>query len=520
MFWADKIAQEQKKSGQSQLVDDAKTPSGKIHVGALRGVIIHDLAYKALTAAGIPARYTFIIDDLDPMDSLPVYLSSEKFEKYMGVPLKNIPAPQGSGSYAEYYAKEFIGVFNKLGANPEILWNSLVYKEGKFDPYIKTALDNAEKIQEIYEKISGSKRPKDYIPFQPICENCGKIGTTAATKWDGEYVDYECQPNKVDWAVGCSHQGKAKPFGGTGKLPWRIEWPAKWAALGVTVEGEGKDHASKGGSRDTANAIADEIFQIEPPYDIPYEHVLLSGQKMSSSKGVGVSAVEMAEILPLDVLRFLMVRFRPMQHIDFNPEIPHTLLKLFDDFDTARDSKDSDLKRIYELSNVSEKGQDYFVPRFRDLVNLIQMPQINSKPLAISEQLLEEVERLKGGKLTEGDEKALEERVKYVKIWLEKFAPEEAKFSVKKDLPLEAKDLTGKQKEFLTGVAQYLKEKDPEKFQNILYDESKRFNLASEDAFKAIYLAFLGKDHGPKAAWLILSLDENFVKKRVQEVVE
>ncbi|OGY24589.1 MAG: lysine--tRNA ligase, partial [Candidatus Woykebacteria bacterium RBG_13_40_7b] len=296
--------------------------------------------------------------------------------------------------------------------------------------------------------------------------------------------------------------------------------PAKWAALGVTVEGEGKDHASKGGSRDTANAISKEIFNYDPPYDIPYEHFLISGQKMSSSKGVGVSAVEMAEILPPEVLRFLMVQSRPMQHIDFNPEIPHTILKLFDDFDTARDSKDPDLKRIYELSMVDQKSRNYFVPRFRDLVNLIQMPQVRGQGLGVKNQLIKEVERLKGGKLTEGDEKALEERVKYVRIWLEKFAPEETKFSVKKDLPLEAKDLTEKQREFLTSVAQYVEERDPEKFQNILYDESKKLNLTSEDAFKAIYLAFLGKDHGPKAAWLILSLDENFVKKRVQEVVK
>src|SRR4030043_897417 len=140
MFWADKIAGELAKTKKPQLVDDAKTPSGRVHVGALRGVIIHDLIYKALVAARTSVRYTFVIDDLDPMDSLPVYLSKEKYEKYMGVPLTNIPAPQGGGSYSEHYAKEFIGVFNKLGATPEILWNSALYKRGKFDPYVKVAL--------------------------------------------------------------------------------------------------------------------------------------------------------------------------------------------------------------------------------------------------------------------------------------------------------------------------------------------------------------------------------------------
>ena len=511
MFWADKIAKELLKTGKPRLVDDAKTPSGRVHVGALRGVIIHDLIYKALIAAGVSARYTFVIDDLDPMDSLPVYLSAEKFEKYMGVPLKNIPAPEGTGSYAEYYAKEFIAVFNVLGAKPEILWSSKLYTEGKLDSQIKLALDNADKIQGIYEKISGSKRPRDYIPFQPICENCGKIGTTQATDLADKFVHYECLEKKVEWAAGCGFKGKVSPFGGTGKLPFRVEWPAKWAALAVTVEGEGKDHASKGGTRDTANAISKEIFNYDPPYDIPYEHFLLSGQKMSSSKGVGVSAIEMAEILPPEILRFLMVQTRPMQHIDFNPEAEYTIPKLFDDFDNARGSSDPDLKRTYELSQLGGAPKGYFVPRFRDLVNLVQMPNVDVEKASKAQ---------KRTKLTEEDKEALSERVKYVKIYLERFAPEEVKFSVKESLPKEAKALTDKQKKLLARIAELLeKVKEPETFQNEIYQAGKELELSSAETFKTIYWTLLGKESGPKAAWLVLSLAKEFVKERFKEAM-
>ncbi|OGY27024.1 MAG: lysine--tRNA ligase [Candidatus Woykebacteria bacterium RBG_16_43_9] len=510
MFWADKIAKEASATKKPHLVDDAKTPSGRVHVGALRGVIIHDLVYKVLQDAKVKSRYTFIIDDLDPMDDLPAYLSKDKYGKYMGTPLKNIPAPDGKGSYAEHYAREFIGVFNKLGANPEILWNSQLYEEGKLNKQIQLALDNAEKIQQIYEKIAGSRRPRDFIPFQPICEACGKIGTTVATDWDRKYVHYECQESKVDWAKGCGHSGKVDPFGGSGKLPWRVEWPAKWAALGVTVEGEGKDHASRGGSRDTANTIAKEIFKYDPPYDIPYEHFLLSGKKMSSSKGVGTSAIEVAEILPPELVRFLMVRPRPMQHIDFNPELEHTIPKLFDDFDIARTSKDPDLQRIWQLSVIGGQPREYFVPRFADLLNWVQMPNVD---------LGKETEKKKGNKLTKEDREALEQRVKYVKIYLNRFAPDNIKFSVKDALPKEAKLLTEKQKEMLLKVNDLLEDaKDPEDFQNTVYKVGKELGLSSADTFKAIYRALLGKESGPKAAWLILSLDKVFVKKRFEQV--
>jgi len=52
MYWADKLALDLKNRG-PQRVDDAKTPSGIIHVGSIRGVIIHDLAFKALVFAGV-----------------------------------------------------------------------------------------------------------------------------------------------------------------------------------------------------------------------------------------------------------------------------------------------------------------------------------------------------------------------------------------------------------------------------------------------------------------------------------
>lgn len=94
MFWADRVATDLKKRKlHLEWVDDMKTPSGKIHVGALRGVVIHDLVYKALLSKGVKAKYTYVFDNHDPMDALPVYLPSEKFEKYLGMPLYKIPSP-------------------------------------------------------------------------------------------------------------------------------------------------------------------------------------------------------------------------------------------------------------------------------------------------------------------------------------------------------------------------------------------------------------------------------------------
>ena len=113
------------------------------------------------------------------------------------------------------------------------------------------------------------------------------------------------------------------------------------------------------------------------------------------------------------------------------------------------------------------------------------------------------------------DEEGLSQWAQYAKIWVEQFAPETDKFMVKKETPEEVKNLTNEQKNFLNEVASLLDgEWNAEDFQKAVYEKAKELELPSKLAFGAIYTSLLGKSHGPKAGWLILSLDKEFVKKR------
>ena len=73
MYWADKVAKEIVDSGKYKpyLVDDMFTPSGFPHVGSLRGPLVHDTIYRALTDAGVDVRFTYVFNDFDPIDGLP-----------------------------------------------------------------------------------------------------------------------------------------------------------------------------------------------------------------------------------------------------------------------------------------------------------------------------------------------------------------------------------------------------------------------------------------------------------------
>ena len=519
MYWADQLAKKIIDSGKFKpyWADDMKTPSGKIHVGSLRGIITHDLIYKALLDAGKKATLSYVIDDHDPMDALPTYLDEKKFKKFMGQPLNTIPSPKpGFKSYAEYFAKDFIEVFNSLGAAPKIIWASALYQSGKMNEGIKKVLDAAPKIRKIYKKISGSAKPNDWYPFQVICPKCGKVGTTKVTAWDGKNVTFKCLPNLVAWAKGCGYQGKTSPFNGTGKIPWKIEWAVKWQAIGVTIEGAGKDHLSKGGSHDIASAICQEIINYPVPFAFSHEFFLIGGKKMSSSKGLGSSAKDMSNLLPPEILRFLIARPKFSQAINFDPQ-SYTIPDLFDDYDYCaheyyQKGKKSDFGRVWQLSQTSEiPKKEPFFPRFRDIANYLQLPSVN---------LYQKLASLKGSQLTPLERKIIDERIKYAKIWLASYAPKELVFKISKQIPKDAKNLSLMQKNYLGRVAQLLDKKEwpPDKLQFELYELTKKQKIPAKKAFQAIYLALTGKTHGPKAAWFLLDQDKNFIIKRFTEI--
>lgn len=524
MIWVDR---EVKKIKERHLplewVDDMKTPSGRVHVGALRGVVIHDLIHKVLLENNLKAKFTYVFNDMDPMDAIPSYLDKKIWEKYGGIPLNKVPSPvKGFQNYARYFAQEFINVFNSINCYPEIIWSSELYQSGKMNLVIKEILDHADKIREIYYRISKNTRSDDWHPFNAVCEKCGKVGTTYVYKWDGKFVHYRCEPAMVDWAKGCGHEGKVSPFDGHGKLPWKLDWPAYWKTIGVTIEGAGKDHMSAGGSHDIASTVAKEILNYQAPYPIPYEWFTIGGRKMSSSKGVGSSAKEVSQILPPEVLRFLIVRTPIETTLDFNP-YGDTILNLFDDFDRCLNAYFNKLKnivakgkpgevalgfaRISELSQVKPLQKiRLFLPRFRTVVNLLKTKT----------DLAEFFTEQKKNTLTKEEKAILKERIVFANIYLKNYAKSEEKIEFLKKTPKDIK-LTNEQKLFLLKLAEKLsviKNEDKEIIQNAVFETLKENNLKPKSVFSGFYQLLIGRDFGPKAADLLIGFGiAKFIKK-------
>ncbi len=528
MFWADRSVEEIKgrfkaeiSAGKPLRIRDEKTLSGRVHVGSLRGIVIHGLLAQVLKEQEVKCDFLFEMNDFDPMDELPASLDRrEEFKKYMGQPLFTVPSPvPEEKNYPSVFGDELKVVVANLHLPIEYYELAPVYKAGKFNEVIHDALDHAAEIRAIYREVSGSRKPEDWYPLQVICEKCGKVGTTQVTSWNGETVSYTCKPDLVTWAKGCGHQGTISPFDGNAKLPWKVEWPAKWKVMGVQIEGAGKDHSAAGGSRDIGKRICEEVFHYPEPLNIPYEFFNIGGKKMSASKGIGASAKEVSDLLPPKLLKLLMIRKQPNQPIDFDPE-GVTIPQLFDEYDRLADhyfdrheEAEPDLARIFHLTQIDfpKQPKDFWHMRFTLVSFITQMPHLDLK---------KEAQTIKGKPLTEDENDDLFERAEYAQRWLTRYAPmkfgfgfvDSAHFPLKEGLTL-----SEMQKKALGLIAERLKTTDwsGDPVHKVIHTVKEELKLPPKDIFAPLYQLFLKRDEGPQMGWFLSTLPKEEVIRRI-----
>lgn len=520
MFWADRIAEEIRATrapagGKPLIIRDEKTLSGRVHVGSMRGVAIHGLVSEVLKEYGIANKFLWEHNDFDPFDSIPPGLPEEVFKEHLGKPLYAVPSPvEGYASFAAYYGAEFVEAHKKAGFTPEYYWAFAdLYAPGKMDECMRLALTHAADVRRIMKDVSGSVKDEAWLPVSVVCEQCGKIMTTRAYDFDGATVGYACD-RSPDGCVPCGHTGRVAPWKGAAKLYWKADWAAKWKVIGVDVEGAGKDHSTKGGSRDVSRHIAKEIFDCVEPYNIPYEFFLVGGKKMSSSKGRGSFAKDMADLLPSAIFRLVLLGKEYNQQIDFDPagdSVPR-LYDLYDELaQKVRDGIADDFTRTYALIQLPKDQATPPVPwqmRFSEVAFIAQMPHLD---------LHKEAEAAKGSALTKDEKDALAERVEYAKFWLTTYAPERYVYKLQDTLP--AVELSGAQKNALGMLRDYLREgeKSGEELHAKLHELKAAAPIEPKELFSAVYRVFLNRESGPKAGWFLSVLPHEFALQRLEE---
>jgi len=506
-YWLDLAAAEISKAHPEGeiVVSSGISPSASYHIGHFREILTADALTWALRQAGREAKHIHVVDNFDPLRKRYSFLP-ESYEQYVGQPICLIPDPfddcrDQHKTYAEHFYQEFEGYAKQMGIVPDVVVRSYedLYKVGRMTKQFEEVLAGSTKIVEIFEQVANRKLEADWTPVQ-VLDDHNVFHNAKATDWD----------KSAQTIDGASYTD------GHAKLNWRLDWPARWAVLGVMVEPfSAQEHGAAGSSYDTGVEFARQIFRVEPP--IPgarYANIHLVGdtKKMSSSKGNLITPEQALEIMPAEVLRYFVVRSRPDRTLYFDPGIG--LFNLIDEFsateEAVRKGEASEFKEAYSFATSGVEDRVISPVRFNHLVTVFQTANQEAAGALKILQSQPEYDFVDWGK--EGD--VIEREFKFVQKWLAKYAPDEVKFEVQKSLP--KADLNDAQKDFLSKLAdaiQKIDAIDAQSMHDAIY--AAKGNMSPAEAFQALYQVILGRDKGPRAGWFLASLDKDWLVNRL-----
>jgi lysyl-tRNA synthetase, class I len=273
---------EGKPGGEPMLFETGYGPSGLPHIGTFNEVARTSFvrhAYEELT--GAPTRLIAFSDDMDGLRKVPDNVPNPAMlTEHLGKPLTKIPDPFGTHeSFAHHNNAMLRRFLDQFGFEYEFLSATDCYCSGRFDEIVRQVLRQWDGVMGVMLPTLREERRQTYSPVLPVSPSSGRVlqvpvevvdaesGTVAFTDEDGARVEQSA-------------------LGGLSKLQWKVDWAARWVALGVDYEMAGKDLID---SVIQSSKIA-RVLGGRPPEGFNYEMFLDDkGEKISKSKGNGLS---------------------------------------------------------------------------------------------------------------------------------------------------------------------------------------------------------------------------------------
>lgn len=346
--------------GKPVVVASGLSPSGPIHLGNLREVMMPHLIADEIRRRGIECDHILSWDDFDRLRKVPVGVD-QAWAEHIGKPLTSVPAPPGSGypNWAEHFKAPMASALDRLGVRYRGISQTEQYTSGAYLDQVLLAMREREHIDAVLARYrtkavrpklaaagpeqdeaaqlaaagSGAASEEDgstsagYFPYKPYCAACERDTTTVTA--------YDDASTELSYTCACGHSETVRltEFH-RGKLVWKVDWPMRWAYEGVVFEPSGVDHQSPGSSYDVGGQLVSEIFGGTQPIGPMYAFVGITGMaKMSSSRGGVPTPADALEIMEEPVLRWLYTRRRPQQ--SFSVAFDAELHRLYDEWDAV-----------------------------------------------------------------------------------------------------------------------------------------------------------------------------------------
>ncbi|MBI1663140.1 MAG: lysine--tRNA ligase [Nitrosopumilus sp.] len=516
--WIDKLASEllerEKSLGRNLdllKVESGLGASGIPHIGSLGDAVRAYGVKLALENLGYKSELIAYSDDLDGLRKIPEGMKEFELEEHLAKPVSLIPDPYGChDSYGMHMSSILLDGLDKVGIKYEFRRAVDTYKQGLLKDNIHTILQNSTKIGEKISELVGQEKYQKYLPYFPVCANCNRLYTAEATEYiaDEKKVKYRCHDAEIGSKMikGCGHEGEADITKDLGKLAWKVEFAARWAAFDIRFEAYGKDIMD---SVKVNDWVADEILDFPHPHHVKYEMFLdKGGKKISKSLGNVLTAQRWLEFgSPKSILLLLYKRITGARELGLD-DIP----SLMNEYNELEDINFGRIKIDNQAKLVKSKG-------LYEYVNLLNPPKQASTH--VNYRLLIELAKIFKENRNERVMKKLLDYgvIKNPEPEIEKLIDLAGNFSDEFDEQEKIEvDLDETAKKALKVLSDALAaEEEPEDIQNTIYQIAKSNDVQPKDFFKILYQIILGTSRGPKIGPFISDIGRKQVAKTLSE---
>jgi len=518
-IWIDKLAQElldrEKSLGRNLdliRVESGLGASGIPHIGSLGDAVRAYGVKLALENFGFKSELIAYSDDLDGLRKIPEGFP-DSLEEHIAKPVSLIPDPFGCHeSYGMHMSSILLDGLDRVGIKYEFRRAVDTYKQGLLKDQIHTILQNSSKIGDKISELVGQDKFQKYLPYFPVCSNCSRLYTAESTEYlPGEKkVLYRCHDTEIGSKIikGCSHDGEADIAKDLGKLAWKVEFAARWAAFDIRFEAYGKDIMD---SVKVNDWVADEILNYPHPHHVKYEMFLdKGGKKISKSLGNVITAQKWLEFgNAKSILLLLYKRITGARELGFE-DIP----SLMNEYNELEDIFFGRVKVDNQAKLTKSNG-------LFEYVNLLKPPKepnihVNYRLLIELSKIFKEdrISRVMKKLLDYGAIKTehpdIEELIKLAGNFADEFDQQE-----KAEIVLD--ELT---KKSIKELAIALNSEDSlEDIQNTIYQIAKSNGVQPKEFFKTLYQIILGTSRGPKIGPFILDIGPKKVAKNISEYI-
>lgn len=512
--WLDKIAfnlvQREKRLGRSTeliKVESGIGASGIPHIGSLGDAVRAHGVSLALMNMGYNSKLVAYADDMDGLRKIPSGFPNWLSE-HLGKPVSKVPDPAGDchGSFSSHIIASLTDSFDKVGLKYELQKASETYKKGILTAQIDRILSLHEKLGKKISSYVGQDKYKESLPFFPICESCGRLYVTRASKYfsDEKKVSYICAGttlgnNKI---LGCNYIGEVSTKSDNGKMAWKVEFAARWCALDIRFEAYGKDIMDSVRINDW---VSDVILDFPHPLHIKYEMFLDKiGKKISKSAGNVLTPQRWLKYgTPQSLLLLLLKRITGTRTVGIE-DIP----LLMDEYDDIEDlffgkKKETNYEKMIKIKGLYEYV-NHLQPTVHNIEHIPYQLIAQQSSLFTQDRIEKVYERLLKYRLVTKLTPELKTKIECACNWADDYLKLDEKF----DLTLSVSEIRAinELKSKLQEINDKNASESAQDIQNAVYQSARANAIEPRKFFELLYKILINNTNGPKLGSYILDL--------------